>query len=385
MATVYKRANSKFWYAKFYNSLGKRVAVSTGKEKRREAEKVAEDFESADRKRGAKSDIDPKIILILETAARESETGSLTLSRAAELLDRMKKVANPDFRAISLREKWTQWRKEQEIHIGPSTSQGYDDDADIFESALGEKVMSASIGDLKTEHIQNALLIAAKGRRGSTVNKALASLRRVLESAVAAGQIAANPAKQVRPLPQYDSIEKGPFTLQEVRSLIDAAKVDEWIGAITIAAQTGLRIGDIAKLGRDHVDGTRFIIRPSKTQKSRKTITIPMSPPVISWVGEKKGHFFPTIGKMTPSKRAEQFKAIMKRANVPRTIIVAGDVKISRSFHSLRHTFASWLAEADVHADVRQKLTGHSSSKIHQRYTHHDLALNRAVETLPEL
>jgi integrase len=43
------------------------------------------------------------------------------------------------------------------------------------------------------------------------------------------------------------------------------------------------------------------------------------------------------------------------------------------------------LAEADVHADVRQKLTGHSSSKIHQRYTHHDEALDRAVGMLPDL
>jgi hypothetical protein len=38
-----------------------------------------------------------------------------------------------------------------------------------------------------------------------------------------------------------------------------------------------------------------------------------------------------------------------------------------------------------VHADIRQKLTGHSSSKIHQLYTHHDEALDRAVGTLPAL
>jgi hypothetical protein len=43
------------------------------------------------------------------------------------------------------------------------------------------------------------------------------------------------------------------------------------------------------------------------------------------------------------------------------------------------------LAEADVHADIRQKLTGHATSKIHQRYTHHDEALDRAVGTLPAL
>jgi integrase len=80
-----------------------------------------------------------------------------------------------------------------------------------------------------------------------------------------------------------------------------------------------------------------------------------------------------------------QFGAIMKKAGVTKEIELPGGIKAVRSFHSLRHTFASMLAEADVHADVRQKLTGHSSSKIHQRYTHHDEALDRAVGMLPDL
>ena len=54
-------------------------------------------------------------------------------------------------------------------------------------------------------------------------------------------------------------------------------------------------------------------------------------------------------------------------------------------FHSLRHTFASWLADADVHADVRQKLTGHQSAGVHGRYSHHDEALDRAVAQLPDI
>lgn len=51
-------------------------------------------------------------------------------------------------------------------------------------------------------------------------------------------------------------------------------------------------------------------------------------------------------------------------------VLVAGDnpVMATKSFHSLRHSFASWLAEADVHADVRQKLTGHSSASVHAKY-----------------
>jgi integrase len=44
-------------------------------------------------------------------------------------------------------------------------------------------------------------------------------------------------------------------------------------------------------------------------------------------------------------------------------------------FHSLRHSFISRLANAEVRADVRKQLVGHSSDDIHRRYVHLDLSL----------
>ena len=61
--------------------------------------------------------------------------------------------------------------------------------------------------------------------------------------------------------------------------------------------------------------------------------------------------------------------------------------KISRrTFHALRHSFTSALANAEVAPELRMKLTGHSSEAIHRGYTHHELALLRsAVAKLPSL
>jgi integrase len=144
-------------------------------------------------------------------------------------------------------------------------------------------------------------------------------------------------------------------------------------------------MSDVAKLTSGHVDSTKLVIRPKKTTKSRKTITIPLSPPALGWIGERQGSLFPVLSTRVPGTLSTTFTRIMASAGIPRDIIEAGDVVKRRSFHSLRHSFASWLAEADIHADVRQKLTGHSSSKIHARYSHHDGALDRAVGTLPDL
>ena len=55
-------------------------------------------------------------------------------------------------------------------------------------------------------------------------------------------------------------------------------------------------------------------------------------------------------------------------------------------FHSLRHTFVSELANADVPADVRRQISGHNDEKIHERYTHLDpRPKRRALTNLPPL
>ena len=64
----------------------------------------------------------------------------------------------------------------------------------------------------------------------------------------------------------------------------------------------------------------------------------------------------------------------------------AGRNVSSLSFHSLRHSFTSALANAGVPADVRKKLTGHADAKSHATYSHHELETIRgAVEKIAAL
>ena len=56
----------------------------------------------------------------------------------------------------------------------------------------------------------------------------------------------------------------------------------------------------------------------------------------------------------------------------------------SLTFHSLRHTFNSVLANAGVDQEVRQQLTGHASAAMNRRYTHLELKTMRAaISKLP--
>lgn len=389
MATLFKNSNSPFWRARYFNADGKRVSKTTGVTQKREAQRLAAKFESEERDNRNKSSQLPKAFaIILETVTREAASGNLTLARAEEFIQRLHRLSNPDFKEASLEEFWNEWITEQRRHVGNSTAQGYDQDRDLFAVALGKKIMSAPVNALTTDQINAAIDKTKKtgNRRATTINKALASLRRVMDYAVAKGTATHNPAKQSRALRASDSIERAPFKVEEIRAMLNHKDTtDEWIGAITIAAHTGLRLGDVLALNRKHIEGDRIVIMPGKTSRQKKVITVPLTPPCIAWIGERKGDFFPTIKTQNAGTTSMQFSAIMGKANVPKQIELPGGIAASRSFHSLRHTFASWLAEADIHADVRQKLTGHSSSAIHARYSHHDEALDRAIKTLPKI
>jgi integrase len=71
----------------------------------------------------------------------------------------------------------------------------------------------------------------------------------------------------------------------------------------------------------------------------------------------------------------------MKKAGIEGKRIEAsgGRTLSSLSFHSLRHSFNSAMANAGVAQEIRQKLTGHSSAEMNKRYTHHELEPLRAA------
>jgi integrase len=47
---------------------------------------------------------------------------------------------------------------------------------------------------------------------------------------------------------------------------------------------------------------------------------------------------------------------------------------IEPTSHALWHSFTSALANQDVAAEARMKLTGHKTDAVHRGYTHHELA-----------
>ncbi len=96
------------------------------------------------------------------------------------------------------------------------------------------------------------------------------------------------------------------------------------------------------------------------------------------------------VGKVTSlrSEWSEGRRRIVTRATIVIDEYLKGEQRAqhSRSFHSLRHSLTSTLANADVSEEIRRRITGHESAAVHSGYTHHERkTLARAVEKMPSV
>ena len=202
-----------------------------------------------------------------------------------------------------------------------------------------------------------------------------------------------NPAEAVD-LPRAKSNERDVFSPGDVQALLGVAS-PEWKTAILVGYYVGPRLSDVVSLTWESVDLAEGTIVYTQGKTGRK-VEVPIHPDLeehlLSIAGDSpRGFLCPTLGATKISGRSglsKQFAALMATAGIDqRQIQSSRNRKFSKlSYHSLRHSFSSALANVGISADVRMKLTGHKNLDVHQRYTHVQLEpLRRAVALLPKL
>ena len=133
---------------------------------------------------------------------------------------------------------------------------------------------------------------------------------------------------------------------------------------------------------------------PTAPSKTKKPVTIPLRSELerqlLRSPGVGKAFLFPSLaGKRTGGKKglSGQFSVIMTQAGIVGKITrhtAEGRKNSSLSFHSLRHSFNSAMANPGISQEIRMKLTGHSSADMNKGYTHHELEpLRAAIAVIP--
>jgi len=106
--------------------------------------------------------------------------------------------------------------------------------------------------------------------------------------------------------------------------------------------------------------------------------------------GIGKAFVFPSLAERSTGGKnglSGQFTRVMAAAGIEGKITrhtPRGRANSSLSFHSLRHSFNSAMANAGVAEEVRMKLAGHSTREVHAKYMHRELEpLRAAIATIP--
>ena len=135
-----------------------------------------------------------------------------------------------------------------------------------------------------------------------------------------------------------------------------------------------------------------LVVTPRKQMRARnkKSVTVPLGSRTTERLKKfnpaKTGFLFPNLAEKTSSTHSTNFNKLMARAKIPKLVKLDNGSAGHRSFHSLPHSFATWLLRADVGKDVRKSLMAYSSDDVHEIYTAHDeTSLRSAIQKLPSL
>jgi integrase len=374
MASIHKdpRGKSPYWYCAYTLPNGKRVFRSTKCTDKKEAKAFCEK---------------------LAQASNIAKKGRLTEDRARELISEISEVSTGKPLASYTAKAWFEhWLKLKKAR-SPKTLARYEQVVRDFLVSLGERAHIWLHQITSDDVLAYRDSITAAGKSARTANLSVTVISAAFNAALRVHKTDINPCVVLDKLPEENSIERDTFTPAQVAKLFEAAKGD-WKGAILLAYFTGARLSDVANMQWSALDWKNKTL--SFTQhKTKKPLTVPLHPQLEKELRKNPGigktPMFPSLaGKETGGNYGltKQFKAVRQKAGIEGRQVKAHGQRIlsSLSFHSLRHSFTSALANRGVSPEVRMKLTGHSDKDVHQGYTHHELeTLRAAVAHIPSI
>jgi len=367
MASIHRRPRSPYWHGSFRQA-GKQIFRSTGATDRAVALRIVDGWEQV---------------------ARQAESGSHIESQTRDVIDGILKRANVSCASIKtpqVRNFLTDWLAAKLAGIAKGSSWSYRKAVQGFVEWAGKKA-DMPLGAIQPPDARAYIAsLQSVNYAGKTVSIYGKILRSAFKQAVTDGLISSNPFGSAIPKAAKGvskAHQRGLFTAAEVRSLLAAARnrSADWHTAVLVGVYTGARLRDCCRIKFEDLDCAKAALSLHQL-KTGSRIEVPIHDELLRHLEPMAAPGEQGAGFLTPSLAtaetggahglSQQFFGIMREAGVSAGKVSEGTRRkqSERGFHSLRHTFISALAAADIPAELRMKLSGHADLKSHSGYTH---------------
>lgn len=377
MASLWKHPESKFYVACFTDRSGKRRKLSTKETNRAKAQKIADGYEQAAKKKQTVRQVRAVISSLHKT------------------------ITGQDVVSLTMKEHSENWLAEKK-GTSSATMTFYRGSVKKFIAFLGEHA-DADISEIDSKMIlayRNELLGKVSPK---TVNHDLKTVKAMFRTAKRDQLIPEDPTEFIETAKGGGDDKRRPFTMEEIKRVLAVAN-EEWRSMIICGLYTGLRISDVARLSWNHIDLQKNEIF-MKIQKTGKTLVLPIAPPLsehfesLPVSDDPRSPLHPQAHAIweregRTGRLGNQFSDILSQAGLRDATTRNGTGKgrgarregQELSFHCLRHTAISLMKEAGIPESVVMALVGHSSKEVSAKYTHVGKdALNAAVASLPNV
>jgi integrase len=247
---------------------------------------------------------------------------------------------------------------------------------------IGDKPLP-EIAPIHLEKIKANMVKEGKAPR--TIQLALAVVRQVFNFArrerIFNGD---NPVSQVR-IPSVDNRRLRFLSKDEADNLLEKLlmKSQDVHDVALLSLHTGMRAGEIFSLQWQDVDLERGILtlRDTKSGRTRQAFLTSEAKRMIEArpKGEPSAYVFPARGGEKAMKISHTFWRVVEDLKFNEGI---EDPRMKVTFHTLRHTYASWMVEGGTDLYKVKELLGHRDFAMTSRYSHLSAnALQEAVRS----
>jgi integrase len=370
MASIHK--TGRYWHVYYTLSDGRRAHRST---------------RQTDRKKAL------DITRTLERATEKARAGELLEATVRKLLnDVLESAGENPLAQETVREFFASWLQNKAGSTKPAVHRLYTQVSTRFLEFLGPRADKALCGvtprDISAWRTKR---LSADRVTTGTLAVELKIIKSAFSNARRHGLLLSSPADPIE-LPLNRPLEREAFTREEIAALLSVAP-QEWQTLIYLGYYLGARLSDAKALRWSCVNFDSGQLRYTQSKTGREVI-VPIHADLrdhlleIASDDHPDGSLCPTLAKRRNDGRgglSAAFIALMGAAGVdPRRVQTTNRSFSRKSFHALRHSFASALANAGVAPELRMKLVGHKSAQTHTRYTHLEWSpLEQAMAMLP--